>query len=73
MRMPAQIALECVKKELINAQDNCHRAESTFGSLSVSEMQEQYGQSGKTKREILDGYTSKSIELQRAIQWLGGR
>lgn len=36
--------------------DDFERAKQAFGSLTTKEMQQQHGQSGKTRQEIFDAY-----------------
>jgi hypothetical protein len=42
-----------VDRDLSEAEDNLRRAERAFGG---SNLHEEYGQSGRTKQEILNGY-----------------
>lgn len=40
--------------------DNFNRAKFAFGKCSQAEMQQQYGQSGRTKQQILDEYKEQA-------------
>ncbi len=52
--------------------DNFYRAQAAFRGLSDDQMNEQYGQSGRTRREILEGYREHLTEWDAAIAWLEG-
>ncbi|HEX4841342.1 MAG TPA: hypothetical protein VFV60_04180 [bacterium] len=47
--------------------DNYERAQSAFSGLTPTQMQEQHGQSGQTRQEILDGYRTHVKAVQQAI------
>lgn len=47
--------------------DNYSRALSYFRHLSKSEMDAQYGNSGKTKQQLLDKYKKHDDEIEDAI------
>ncbi len=47
--------------------DDFGRARRTFAHCSPEEMQEQWGQSGRTRQQVLDGYTEARAE-QLALQ-----
>jgi tryptophan 2,3-dioxygenase len=47
---------QALENDLGNAADNLYRARSAFNGLSADAMEGQYGQSGETRQQILDGY-----------------
>lgn len=57
-------ALECFRG------DNLQRAQSAFRGLSEQAMDEMYGQSGKTRWEILKGYQEHDAAVTAAIAWV---
>lgn len=50
--------------------DNLARAEAAFRNCTPAEMQEQYGQSGKTRAEILQEYKDYEDMINAAISWV---
>lgn len=50
--------------------DDLYRARSAFRGLSDEEMDKQYGQSGKTKRQIVDEYAEHDSTVEAAINWV---
>ena len=50
--------------------DDYERAKAAFRDMTPSEMQEQYGFSGKTRQQILDGYREHVENVQAAINWM---
>lgn len=50
--------------------DDLYRARSAWRGLSPEEMNKKYGQSGKTRAEILAGYEAHSDEVDAALRWL---
>lgn len=50
--------------------DNLERARAAFSGLSLPQLEKQYGQSGKTCREILAEYEEGREEWQVAADWL---
>jgi len=46
--------------------DNLERARMAFRGLSPEKMDEQYGESGMTRREILEGYERHAAEVDSA-------
>lgn len=53
MKLPTEIALGALRQSVEN--DN-ERIKEAFSNLSESELDKEYGQSGKTCRQILDRY-----------------
>jgi hypothetical protein len=50
--------------------DDAARARSEFRGLTTKQMQEQYGQSGKTRAQVLAKYEGHDAEVQAAIDWV---
>ena len=69
MRGIKETVIDCVKRELGNAKDNLYRAELSFKGLSGEELDQPFGQSTESKREILMGYQKRHHELSRALSW----
>jgi hypothetical protein len=60
----AVYALECARG------DDLWRARRAFANCSQSLMDEPYGESGKTRREILEGYEAHEARINAAIAWV---
>lgn len=56
-----------VRDRLAGAEDNLHRARSAFRGLSAQNMQEQYGQSGSTRAQIIADYESEVARWKSAL------
>lgn len=50
--------------------DNLIRARHAFSSCTPEQMQEEYGQSGKTRQQILDDYEAYDAQITAAINWV---
>jgi hypothetical protein len=50
--------------------DDLQRAQRAFAGMGYKEMQEQYGQSGRTRQQLVDGYQQAEDELDAAIEWV---
>lgn len=50
--------------------DNTARAKAAFRNRTPEQMQEQYGQSGRTCAQILADYEAHDAEVQAAIDWV---
>ncbi len=62
---------EYVLSVMRNAQgDNLERATNAFRGLSPAQMEEQHGQSGQTRHQILEEYHEQRRLHQAAIDWL---
>jgi hypothetical protein len=57
-------ALECARG------DDLYRARAAFRNRTPAQMDEQWGQSGKTCREILEGYEAHEAKINAAIVWV---
>lgn len=49
--------------------DDTIRARAAFRHCTPEQMQEEYGEGGMTRQEILDGYTARDARVDAAIQW----
>ncbi len=63
------------KEFCIKALENCrgddlYRAQAAWGKLSPEDMELEYGESGRTRRQILDGYERLDQEVNKAIEWV---
>lgn len=50
--------------------DDLYRARIAWGALTAAELDEEYGDSGATRREILRSLEEHDREVQDAIEWL---
>lgn len=50
--------------------DDLERAKAAFRGRSEAEMQGQYGQSGQTRQQILDGYQRDRDEWEESMAWI---
>ena len=50
--------------------DNLERARVAFRGRSPGEMEEQYGESGRTCQQILDGYVRERALATVAMKWV---
>ncbi len=66
MKQPKEVILYALKN---SRGDDLERAETAFKDLSPQELDEQYGQSGKTCQQILDDYRDHRKEIDNAIVW----
>ena len=53
--------------------DDLARARHAFRGLTPQRMGEQYGESGKTRAEIVAGYEAHEREIDAAIAWVRSR
>jgi predicted ribosome quality control (RQC) complex YloA/Tae2 family protein len=59
------VVKDVLQKELNNARDNLWRARRRFDGADLNE---EYGQSGRTRAEILHGYRQTIEELEEALR-----
>ena len=52
--------------------DDYARAKAAFRNYTPEQMQQQYGQSGHTCQQILDGYKQQNDEWHETWDWLQG-
>lgn len=50
--------------------DNLERAKLAFRNCSPEQMNQDYGESGRTRNEIINGYYEKATEINEAIEWV---
>lgn len=50
--------------------DDYYRAKAAFSGLTYDQMQEQYGQSGQTKQQILAGYSKHKNNVDIAKDYI---
>ena len=50
--------------------DDLYRAKSAFRGCTKEQMQEQHGNSGQTRQQIVDGYQQQDNELNKMIEYL---
>jgi len=67
MNQNIKLAIEAV---YASRGDDFQRAKLAFRGLSKEEMQEQHGESGQTRQEILDGYRAYQDKCDEAIEYL---
>lgn len=60
-----------IRKAMRNAHgDDLERAEAAFRGMTDTDLDQEYGQSGSTCREILEGYQQRRLEWQEANEYL---
>ena len=64
-----QLAIEALEQM---RGDELYRARAAFRNCTPKEMGEQYGQSGKTRADILAGYEAHDAKVTAALAWLAG-
>lgn len=50
--------------------DDTYRARAAFRGYTAEQMKEQYGQSGKTRAQILAEYEAHDAKVDAAIAWV---
>ena len=50
--------------------DDLYRARAAFRSCTATQMAEKYGQSDRTRSEILGGYEAHDAKVTAAITWM---
>lgn len=66
MRQPKEVILWALENAM---GDDLERAEIAFKNYTPEQMATEYGQSGKTCQQILDGYRAHREEVENAILW----
>lgn len=67
MKSPKQVILDALQRY---KGDDLERAEFAFKNLPDDKLDKEYGQSGQTCREILEGYRQQRAEVENAFLWL---
>lgn len=62
--------LQIVKNALGGAEDNLYRANMQFGHMGHEQLKEEYGQSGRTCGDIMQGYRDSHDELKQCLAWV---
>lgn len=52
--------------------DDLYRAQMAFAGMTDKELNEQHGESGKTRLQIIQEYKDHDRRVAKAIQWLKG-
>jgi len=50
--------------------DDLYRTQMAFRGMTQKQMQEQYGESGKTRSQILSDYQTREDRVNAAIAWV---
>ena len=50
--------------------DDLYRSKAAFKNLTLKEMNEKYGKSGKTRNQIIQGYQEWEDKIDQAKKWL---
>ena len=69
MSREERLVRSAVQSMLGNAQDNAARARAAFKNHTPAQMQEQHGESGRTRAEILYVYEEHLLDCEHAMQW----
>lgn len=67
MRPEQEFAIRAIEN---SRGDDLARARMTFAGCDEAVLDKQYGQSGKTRREILKEYEAHEEEVEAALAWL---
>ena len=67
MKKPKEVILDALQQYKGH---NLEKAEKAFRNLSSDELDKEYGQTGKTCRQILDSYKHRRDEVENAILWV---
>lgn len=62
--------LNIVNNYLIGANDNLARANMQFGKMTDEELNAEYYQSGRTCKDIFDGYKNEVEMLKKCVKWV---
>ena len=60
-----QFVLDCIKQR---RGDDLYRAQCAFKNCTSEEMNQELGQSGRTRQQVLDGYIAHNQECDAAIK-----
>lgn len=52
--------------------DDLYRTQCAFRRMTPEQMQEQHGESGRTRAEILAAYEENEATIAKAIEWVKG-
>ena len=62
--------MKLVEGDIGRHTDDLYRAETAFSRFTVKEMQEEHGQSGVSRLELLNKYTKALDDAKKAREWL---
>lgn len=62
--------LEILKRNLSGAEDNALRAHMQFGKMSDAQLDQQWGQSGRSCRDVYEGYKKDLDEAKACVEWV---
>jgi hypothetical protein len=62
--------LKIVESALVEAEDNLYRANMQFGRMTAEQLKEEYGQSGKTCGDIMQGCRDDNEHLKQCVAWI---
>ncbi len=62
--------LKIVKNALSGAEDNFLRANMQFGRMTAEQLKEEYGQSGRTCGDVMQGYHEENERLKQCVAWV---
>ncbi len=65
--------LKLVKMNLGLAIENLHRATNSFSKLTEKELNSEYGESGRTCKEILDEYKVEVSKAKKNVKWINSK
>lgn len=65
--------LKILQDKRAGISDNVHRANLSFRHLSEDELDQPYGHSESTCREIKEGYEKSLINIDACIEWVNNR
>jgi hypothetical protein len=64
--------LKIAKNALGGSEDNLYRANMQFGRMTPEQLKEEYGQSGKTCGDVMQGYRDENERLKQCVVWVEG-
>jgi len=69
MKTVKEFVLSCIER---TRGDDLYRAQCAFKNCTPDQMNEEYGQSGQTRQQILDGYKAHNQKCDVAIAAVNG-
>jgi len=67
MASPKEMVVRAIRRERSQAEDNYMRAEISFGNQDLNAL---HGNSGQTRRSILNEYNQAQVQWERALAWV---
>ena len=62
--------IHILQRDILNSQDELYRIERMCGNLSEKQLNQEYGQSGRTLKEILERNRRMVDETNECINWI---